>query len=310
MENKSLRNAYAQALIELAAENKDIVVLEADLGKSTMSCLFQDAFPERYFEMGIAEQNMASTAAGLAIAGKIPFINSFAVFATGRAYDQIRQGICIAKLNVKICGSSAGLSDYGDGSTHQSVEDVAIMRAIPNMTVLVPCDAVETKKMVNAMVMNKGPMYLRINRNDLPILTREDEEFKIGKLYTIREGKDVVVFANGIMVSKALEAAILLEKEGISVKVVNASTVKPLEKEAVMQACKGCKGIVAAEEHSIIGGLGSAILEALRGERDFPVEMVGIQDKFGTSACNYDELLEYYGLTAANIVNSIRKLAF
>lgn len=304
MDVKSLRAAYGETLVELGKENKNIVVLEADLGKSTMSCHFQAAYPERYFEMGIAEQNMASTAAGLALTGKIPFINSFAVFSSGRAFDQIRQTISIAKLNVNICGSSAGLSDYGDGSTHQSVEDVAIMRAIPNMTVLVPVDAVETKKMVKAMTEIDGPCYIRINRNNLPVYTREDEPFEFGKLYTMREGKDVAVLANGVMVSKALEAAEKLERRQISVKVVNVGTVKPLDRQGVIEAVKGCKGVVTAEEHSVVGGLGSAVLEALRREC-LPVELVGINDTFGTSAANYDELLDYYGLTPQSVIKAI-----
>jgi transketolase len=308
MITKSQRTAYGETLVALGKDNKDIVVLEADLGKSTMSILFQNAYPDRFFEMGIAEQNMASTAAGLALTGKIPFISSFAVFASGRAYDQLRQTISIAKLNVKICGSSSGVSDFGDGSTHQSVEDMAIMRAIPNMTVLVPVDAVETRKMVRAMVGWPGPVYLRVNRNELPIFTSEESAYQIGKLYTIRVGKDAVVFANGVMVSKAIEAAETLEKEGISVKVVNVSTVKPLDRQAVINCTKGFKGVVTAEEHSIIGGLGGAIAEALRGVKGQPLEFVGIQDKFGTSAYNYEELLAFYGLTAEAIADSVKKV--
>ena len=308
MATNSLRTAYGEALVALGKENKNIVVLEADLGKSTMSNLFQVAYPERYFEMSIAEANMASTAAGLALTGKIPFINSFAVFSTGRCYDQLRQTISIAGLNVKICGSSAGLSDYGDGSTHQSVEDMNLMRGIPGMTVLVPVDAVETTKMVAAMANNPGPMYIRINRNDLPILTPADTPFEIGKLYTIREGKDVVVFANGVMVSKALAAAEELAAQGVSVKVVNVSTVKPLDRKAVIDCAKGMKAVVTAEEHSVIGGLGSAIAEALRLEKGAPLDFVGIEDVFGTSALNYDELLVHYGLTAQAIVGRIKKL--
>ncbi len=308
MATNSLRTAYGEALVALGKENKNIVVLEADLGKSTMSNLFQVAYPERYFEMSIAEANMASTAAGLALTGKIPFINSFAVFSTGRCYDQLRQTISIAGLNVKICGSSAGLSDYGDGSTHQSVEDMNLMRGIPGMTVLVPVDAVETTKMVAAMANNPGPMYIRINRNDLPILTPTDTPFEIGKLYTIREGKDVVVFANGVMVSKALAAAEELAAQGVSVKVVNVSTVKPLDRKAVIDCAKGMKAVVTAEEHSVIGGLGSAIAEALRLEKGAPLDFVGIEDVFGTSALNYDELLVHYGLTAQAIVGRIKKL--
>ena len=308
MSKESLRIAYGETLVELGKGNKNIVVLEADLGKSTMSCLFQDKYPERYFEMGIAEQNMASTAAGLALTGKIPFISTFAVFMSGRAYDQIRQTISIAKLNVKICGSSSGLSDYGDGSTHQSIEDVSIMRAIPNMTVIVPVDAIETRKMVRAMAQYEGPVYLRINRNDLPIYTSEDTEYTIGKTYTIREGKDVVVFANGVMISKAMQAAEELEKEGISVKVVNVSTVKPLDEKAIKEAIVGCKAVVTAEEHSIIGGLGSAIAEALRLETNLPIEFVGVKDCFGTSSQNYDDLMEYYGLTPKAISDAVLKL--
>jgi transketolase len=308
MLTKSLRTAYGETLVEMGEKNINIVVLEADLGKSTMSILFQQKFPERYFEMSIAEQNMASTATGLALVGKIPFIHSFAVFSTGRAYDQIRQSICIPKLNVKICGSSCGLSDYGDGSTHQSIEDVALMRAIPNMTVLVPVDAVETKKMVKAMVEYNGPVYIRINRNDLPVYTDENEDFQIGKLYTIKEGKDAVIFANGVMISKAVEAAEQLEKEGISTKVINVSTVKPLNTQAVIESIQGCRAVITAEEHSIIGGLGSAIAEALRGETGIPMEFVGVKDTFGTSARSYEELLNYYGLTSEAIVSAVKKL--
>lgn len=308
MATNSLRTAYGEALVALGKDNKNIVVLEADLGKSTMSNLFQVAYPERYFEMSIAEANMASTAAGLALTGKIPFINSFAVFSTGRCYDQLRQTISIAGLNVKICGSSAGLSDYGDGSTHQSVEDMGLMRGIPGMTVLVPVDAVETTKMVAAMVNQPGPVYIRINRNDLPILTPTDTPFEIGKLYTMREGKDVVVFANGVMVSRALTAAEELAAEGVSVKVVNVSSVKPLDRKAVIECAKGMKAVVTAEEHSVIGGLGSAIAEALRLEKGAPLDFVGIEDVFGTSALNYEELLVHYGLTAQAIKDKIKAL--
>ena len=308
MATNSLRTAYGEALVALGKDNKNIVVLEADLGKSTMSNLFQIAYPERYFEMSIAEANMASTAAGLSLTGKIPFINSFAVFSTGRCYDQLRQTISIPGLNVKICGSSAGLSDYGDGSTHQSVEDMSLMRGIPGMTVLVPVDAVETTKMVAAMVNQPGPVYIRINRNDLPILTPIDTPFEIGKLYTMREGKDVVVFANGVMVSRALAAAEELAAEGVSVKVVNVSSVKPLDRKAVIECAKGMKAVVTAEEHSVIGGLGSAIAEALRLERGAPLDFVGIEDVFGTSALNYDELLVHYGLTAQAIKDKIKAL--
>ena len=306
MKKESLRLAYGQALVELGREDERIVVLEADLGKSTMSILFQEEYPDRYFEMGIAEANMAGTAAGLSLVGKIPFIHSFAVFASGRAYDQIRQSIALVGLNVKICGSSAGLSDFGDGSTHQSIEDMALMRAIPNMTVLVPVDAVETRKMVKAMVDWDGPVYIRINRNDLPVITDPDSDFEIGKLQVVRDGSDVAVFANGVMVSMALEAAEELAKDGISVKVINASTVKPLADEEVLALVEGCRGVVTAEEHSIIGGLGSAVASALRRERDLPIEFVGVRDSFGTSALSYEELLNHYGLTADAIKDAVK----
>lgn len=298
------REAYGKALVELGAINKDIVVLDADLSKSTRTVLFQGAYPDRFFEMSIAEQNMVSVAAGLSLVGKIPFVHSFAVFVTGRTYDQIRQSVCIANLNVKICGSSCGLSDFGDGATHQSIEDVALMRVLPNMVVLVPADANEVRKMVRAMVKCYGPMYIRINRNDLPIYTGEDGEYEIGRLYQLKDGEDITIFANGVMVSRAMSASEVLERYGIYARVVNASTVKPLEKEEILKYINGVKGIIVAEEHSIIGGLGSAIMEQLRNVKHPPVEFIGIRDKFGTSASNYEELLAYYGLTSEAIVDT------
>ncbi|MDR3311639.1 MAG: transketolase family protein, partial [Spirochaetaceae bacterium] len=221
MEKQSLRKAYGEALVELGAENPNIVVLEADLGKSTMSIMFKEKFPERFFEMGIAEQNMASVSAGLSFAGKIPFYSTFAVFASGRAYDQIRCSIAIPNANVKICGSSCGLSDFGDGKTHQSIEDGNVLKTIPRMTVLNPMDAVETKKMVKAMASIDGPVYIRVNRNDLPVFTDGATKWELGKIYPIVDGKDAVIFATGVMVSKSVEAAEMLKKEGVSVQVVN-----------------------------------------------------------------------------------------
>jgi len=307
MKIQNQRQVYGEILLELGRINKNIVVLEADLGKSTMTSLFEQEFPERFFEMGIGEANMTSFAAGLSLTGKIAFTNSFAVFAAGRAFDQIRQGISIPKLNVKIIGSSAGLSDFGDGATHQSVEDIAIMRAIPNMTVLVPADGIETRKMVRKIVEYDGPVYLRINRHDLPDLFPENEEYVIGKSYLIRDGRDIVVFANGIMVSKAVEAAEKLEEEGISVRVVNVSSLKPVNESEIKKFAEGVKGIVTAEEHSLIGGLASAVTFILRGN-GIPVIPVGIEDQFGQSAHSYNELLEEYGLTADNILNSVKNI--
>jgi transketolase len=307
MEKMSLRKAYGDALVEEGKSNSDIVVLEADLGKSTMSCFFKDTFPERYFEMGIAEANMASTSAGLALAGKIPFYSTFAVFASGRAYDQIRSSIANPKANVKICGSSCGLSDFGDGKTHQSIEDANIICAIPNMTVLNPVDAIETKKMVKAMVKHKGPVYIRINRNDLPVFTPVEGDYEIGKMYRIVEGSDVVIFATGAMVWKSVEAAALLKAEGISAEVINVSSVKPLKKSEIMKYVAGKKAIVTADESTKIGGLGSAIASLIIGEVLLPFEQIGINDEFGTSAHTYDELLEKFGLTEKDIANAAKK---
>jgi len=308
MKTHNQRQVYGETLLELGKEYRNIVVLEADLGKSTMTTLFEQEFPERFFEMGIGEANMTSFAAGLSLTGKIAFTNSFAVFAAGRSFDQIRQAISIPKLNVKIVGSSAGLSDFGDGATHQSVEDIAIMRAIPNMTVLAPADGIETGKMVRKMVEYDGPVYLRLNRHDLPDLFPEDEEYVIGKSYLIKDGSDFVVFANGIMVSRALQAAEILEKEGVSVRVVNVSSLKPIDEEQIKEFTTIVKGIVTAEEHSLIGGLASTISYILRGN-GIPLIPVGIEDRFGQSAHNYDELLEEYGLTVEKIYNSIMKLS-
>jgi len=302
----NLRKAYGEALVEEGKTNPNIVVLEADLGKSTMSCFFKDAYPDRFFEMGIAEQNMASTAAGLALAGKIPFYSTFAVFAAGRAYDQIRCSIAVPQANVKICGSSCGLSDFGDGKTHQSVEDANIIRTIPNMTVLNPCDAVETKKMIRAMVKHQGPMYIRINRNDLPVFTPEQGEYEIGKMYPVLDGMDLVIFATGAMVWKSVEAAELLKAEGISAQVVNVSSLKPLKKEEVLKYVKGKKAIVTAEEAVKIGGLGATIASLIIGEVNLPFRQIGIDDDFGTSAYTYNELLERYGLTEKHIFRAAK----
>jgi transketolase len=307
MKMQNPRQVYGETLLELGRKNRNIVVLDADLSKSTMTCLFEKEFPERFFEMGIGEANMTSFAGGLSLTGKIAFTNSFAVFASGRAYDQIRQGISIPKLNVKIVGSSAGLSDFGDGATHQSVEDVATMRAIPNMTVLVPVDGIETRKMTRKIVDYKGPVYMRINRHDLPDLFPEDQDFEIGKSYLIREGKDVTVFADGIMVSKAVQAAEKLKGEGISVRVVNVSSLKPTNEDDIKKYASSVKGIVTAEEHSLVGGLASVITYILRGS-SLPVITIGIEDDFGQSSHDYEELLADYRLTADNIIASVKKL--
>ncbi|TVR54215.1 MAG: transketolase family protein [Spirochaetaceae bacterium] len=307
-EVKSLRVAYGEALVELGKKSDAVVTLEADLGKSTQSIMFGTEFPDRHFEMGIAEQNMASTAAGLALVGKIPFFNTFAIFAAGRAFDQVRNSICVPNLKVRICGSSAGLSDYGDGKTHQMIEDMALMRALPHMTVVCPCDAVEVKKMMACMLDWDGPVYIRINRNDLPVVYPEHEQYHIGKVTKMRDGADVAVFACGVMTAKALEAAEALEADGVSVKVLNVGTIKPLDREAIIEHASGVRAIVVAEEHTIIGGLGGAILEALRGVSHAPAEFVGVEDTFGASAENYDILMNHFGLTSDAIVSAVKKL--
>jgi transketolase len=296
------RTAYGEELVALGKENKNVVVLEADLGKSTMSNLFQAAFPERYFEMGIAEQDMLSTAAGLAVGGKIPFVSSFAVFVTGRAYDQIRQTIAIGKLNVKICGSSAGFSDYGDGSTHQAVEDVAIMNAIPNMTILTPCDAEETRQAVRVAVEIKGPVYIRVGRNDTPDFIKPEDTFEPGMMRVLKDGRDVVMFAHGTMVDAAMKAALELEKNHISAKVVNVNTMKPFNYLSAVELTRGARAVITAEEHSYLGGLASAVCLALRKTK-VPMDYVAVEDSFGQSARSSAELMENYGLTSRNLVN-------
>jgi transketolase len=258
--------------------------------------------------MGIAEANMMSMAAGLAVSGKIAFASSFAVFASGRAYDQIRQTVSIGKLNVKVCGSSSGLSDYGDGSTHQAIDDVAIMSAIPNMTILTPCDATETRLAVRAAAAHQGPVYLRVNRNPVLDVLPKDATLKIGQIRVLKEGRDVLLLAHGVMVEKALQAADLLEKEGISAKVASISTMKPFDYDGVAKLAQGMKGVVTAEEHSYIGGLAAATAFALR-QSAVPMDYLAVNDVFGESAHRPEDLQVAFGLTPENIAEKARKLA-
>ena len=307
MSDTNQRMVYGKTLVELGRQDERIVVLDADLGGSTMGKLFEAEFPERHFEMGIAEANMTSVAAGLAQTGKIPFTNSFAVFAGGRAYDQIRQTIAIGKLNVKICGSSSGLSDFGDGATHQCVEDMAIFRAVPNMTVICPADANETREAVKAIAGMDGPCYLRLNRNDYPNVTEEGAPFEIGVPKLLKDGTDIALFAVGYMTGVALEAARELEGS-ISVRVINVSTIKPMDKEMIRKMAEGCRAVVTAEEHNVAGGLGSAVAEALC-ENPIPMKMVGIKDTFGCSGHNYQEVLAYHGLSREAVAEAVREMA-
>jgi len=305
MADTNMRKAYGDTLLALGKENPDIVVLEADLGKSTMTHAFQEAYPERYFEMGIAEANMVSCAAGLAQCGKIPFVNSFAVFASGRTYDQIRQTVSIGNLNVKICGSSSGLSDYADGATHQDIEDLAIMRVIPNMHVFCPADAYETASCTRYMTEIAGPCYMRTSRAEVPPVTPKDEPFSpVPRV--LREGKDVTVFACGYMNSVALEAAEKLAGS-VSVRVVNVSTLKPLDEETVRRLAADVKCVVTCEEHSVIGGLGSAIAQALARDPK-PMRFVGVEDRFGSSGRNYNQLIQKYHLTSDDVSDAVQAL--
>ena len=300
MASIATRDAYGEALAELGAVNENIVVLEADLSKSTKTSDFKKVYPERHFNMGIAEQNMLGVAAGFAAAGKIPFASSFAVFATGRAYDQIRNSIAYPNLNVKIAATHAGLTVGEDGGSHQMLEDIALMRALPNMTVIVPADGIETKQAVKAAAEYEGPVYIRMGRPKVPVLFDENYTFEIGKGVVLKEGTDVTLVGTGIMVSKAVEAAELLAAEGISAAVVNISTIKPLDAELIVAQAQKTGAIVTCEEHNIYGGLGSAVAEVLVENCPVPMARVGVADKFGESGLP-DELLEKYGLTAANI---------
>jgi transketolase, C-subunit len=304
MEKKSTRQAYGEALAKLGKENENVVVLEADLSKSTMTAYFKKEFPERHINVGIAEADLIGTAAGFATTGKIPFASTFAVFAAGRAYDQIRNSVAYPKLNVKICPTHAGVSLGEDGGSHQSVEDLALMRAIPEMVVLSPADAVETEKMIFAAAEYEGPVYVRLGRLNIPVLFDDNYKFEIGKAVTLTEGNDVAILATGLMVYEATEAAKQLAEQGIKARVVNVSTIKPLDEETVLKAAKECKFIVTSEEHSVIGGLGSAVSEFLSENHPTKVIKHGIQDVFGQSA-DGDTMLNNYKLRAKDIVEVI-----
>lgn len=307
MTRHNQRTVYGETLVELGKQNENIVVLEADLGKSTMSYLFEQSYTDRYFEMGIAEQNMTSFAGGLSLTGKIPFTNTFAVFASGRAYDQIRQGIATARLNVKIVGSSSGMSDFGDGATHQAIDDLAIMSVIPNMTVLTPCDGMEVREAVRAAVEIDGPVYIRLCRNDLEDIFPADAEYKVGEPVVLREGKDITVFSHGIMAHEALKAADKLKSEGIELKVVHLPGLKPVNGLAVMQQAVDKRGVIVCEESSIYGGLNMLICYFLKGT-GIPIESVAVMDQFGQSGSSHEELLKHYNLDAAAIAGKARAL--
>jgi transketolase len=306
-EKVATRDAYGDALVSLGKKRNDVVVLDADLSGSTKTSKFAKVFPDRFFNIGIAEQDMMGTAAGLAIGGKLPFVSTFAVFATGRAWEQVRQSICYPNLNVKIVASHSGVTVGEDGGSHQSVEDIAVMRVIPHMTVIVPADGPETLQAIEAAAEYKGPCYVRVGRNKVPTLFGADYKFKIGKAHVFNEGKDAAIIATGIMVAEALRARDLLKAEGIDVGVIDMSTIKPLDTDAVLAAAKRCGAIVTAEEHSIIGGLGGAVAEALAESVPVPMARIGIKDTFGTSG-DQEALLKHYGLSAGDLATAVKEV--
>lgn len=299
------RDAYGQALKELGGRYQDVVVMDADLSKSTKTVEFARAFPERFFDMGIAEQNMMAVAAGLAASNKVVFASTFAVFATGRAFEQIRNSVAYARLNVKICATHAGITVGEDGGSHQSVEDMALMRAIPNMKVIVPADGPSTSWAVKAIYHEPGPFYLRLGRSKVSVIYGENTDFEIGRGLKLREGKDVGILACGIMVQESLQAATILAQMGIEATVLDIHTIKPLDRELILETARVTGCLVTAEEHSVIGGLGGAVSELITSEYPVPVTRVGIQDVFGQSG-SPQELLDFYGLNADQIVEAVK----
>lgn len=300
------RDAYGEALLELGRKRNDLVVLDADLSGSTKTRKFAKSFPERFFNLGVSEQDMIGTASGLSLTGKLPFASTFAVFETGRAWEQIRQTVCYPNLNVKLVATHSGITVGEDGASHQAIEDVALMRVLPNMTVIVPADGNETSQVIHTIADYYGPVYVRLGRAKVPPVMPDDYEFRIGKAYTFHIGKDANIVAMGIMVAKALEAAKLLKDDGIDTGVINMSTVKPLDTDTLLKAARKCRLLFTAEEHSIIGGLGSAVCEFLSEEHPARVIRIGIKDDFGCSGKS-EELLKLYGLTTENIVKTVQE---
>jgi len=308
MERVSLRDAYGETLIELGEKDERIVVLDADLSGSTKTVKFAKRFPERFFNMGIAEINMMNAAAGLATTGKIPFVSTFAMFGTGRAWEAVRQTICYPNLNVKIVCTHGGITVGEDGATHQALEDVANMRNIPNMKVVVPADDVETREIIRNVAYSEGPFYVRLTREKFPRIFQEGKvKFEIGKGHVLREGKDVTIVANGVMTSFALLAAELLEREGIYAEVIHMAWVKPIDSELIVKSAKKTGAVITAEEHSIIGGLGSAVAEVLVENFPVPMERLGTPDVFGRSGKGW-ELLHYFKLDEKGIIEKVKKV--
>lgn len=301
------RDAYGEVLAELGAENENVVVLDADLSGSTKTAGFAKKFPERFFNMGIAEANMIGTAAGLAAAGKIPFASTFAIFAVGRAWEQVRQSVAYPKANVKIVATHSGVTVGEDGGSHQAIEDIAIMRAVPNMTVIVPADGVETKLAIRAAAAYKGPVYVRLGRNKVETVVPDGFKFEIGKGVTLREGSDLTIIGTGLMTAQALAAAEQLQAAGISARVLHIATIKPLDEELILTAARETGAIVTCEEHSIVGGLGGAVAELLAEKCPTPLTRLGIKDRFGLSG-KAEDLLKYFGLMAENVVDAAKEV--
>jgi transketolase len=302
-----MRDAYGETLAEIGVDPR-VVVLDADLSHSNKSDIFETKYPERFFEAGIAEANMVGVAAGLSLVGFIPFIHTFSVFAVGRVYDQIRVSLCYQNANVKVVGTSAGLSDAHDGATHQSIDDVALTRVLPNMTVVVPCDCVEVRKATKAVYEHSGPVYLRIDRMPVPFVyeSMENCEFKLGKANVLRESSDVTIIASGYPVSLAVKAADQAQKEGVSADVLDVHTVKPLDQKAIIKSAKKTGAVVTVEEHSVIGALGGAVTEVLGENFPVPLKRIGVKDRFGESALDWNELMSAHGITVEAIVDAAR----
>lgn len=307
LEQKPTRDGYGQGLVELGKENKNVVVLCADLTGSTRSKMFADEFPDRFIEVGIAEQNMMGLAAGLSLVGKIPFVSTYSVFCPGRNWDQLRISVAYNEANVKLTGAHSGVSVGPDGATHQGLEDIAITRCLPNMTILAPCDAIETKKATIAAAKMKGPVYLRFAREATPVFTTERTPFEINRAEVFRQGTDVTIIACGPTVYEALLTANELEKEGLSVGVINNHTIKPIDQQTIIEAAEKSGAVVTAEDHQVMGGMGSAVAEVLAKNKPVPMEMIGVQDRFGESG-SPEELMKEFHLVADDIKAAVKKV--
>ncbi len=307
IKSKATRDGFGEGLVELGGKRNDIVVLSADLTESTRAAWFKEKFPERFFSMGVSEQDMMGTAAGLALSGKVVFACTFGAFASGRAWDQVRVSLAYMKTNVKIAGTHGGISVGEDGPTHQANEELALMRILPNMTVIIPCDALEAKRATIASASRPGPVYLRLGRSGIPTITKEEDNFQIGKANLLKDGKDVSIIACGMEVSEALSAHEELKKENISARVINLHTIKPIDRDMIIKAAKETGAIVTAEEHTIVGGMGSAVSEVLSQNFPVPMEFVGVKDRFGESG-DPKELFKLFGLTSADIVKAAKKV--